>query len=162
LITLSRSLPRQIEDGWWLGRKNGQVGAFPSNFVQELDRLPPGRGERQWGWVAGPGSLLFCCPDPPCRKDPRLQPVACGGAELGRLQGAKCELPQCSVPTSGGWAGPLCPERSDSFPSEQHSAPPLATVWGFPLTPSPPAQTARPSTARPCSTTSQSSRTSCS
>uniref|UniRef100_A0A8C3TEN8 SH3 domain-containing protein n=1 Tax=Chelydra serpentina TaxID=8475 RepID=A0A8C3TEN8_CHESE len=30
-----------IEDGWWLGRKNGgQVGAFPSNFVQEL---PPGR-----------------------------------------------------------------------------------------------------------------------
>ncbi|XP_030395226.1 SH3 domain-containing protein 21 [Gopherus evgoodei] len=33
---------QEIEDGWWLGRKNGQVGAFPSNFVQELDRLPPG------------------------------------------------------------------------------------------------------------------------
>ncbi|KAM7138751.1 SH3 domain-containing protein 21 isoform 2-T2 [Macrochelys suwanniensis] len=31
---------QEIEDGWWLGRKNGgQVGAFPSNFVQEL---PPG------------------------------------------------------------------------------------------------------------------------
>ncbi|XP_039367594.1 SH3 domain-containing protein 21 isoform X2 [Mauremys reevesii] len=33
---------QEIEDGWWLGRKNGQVGAFPSNFVQELDQLPPG------------------------------------------------------------------------------------------------------------------------
>ncbi|XP_075764992.1 SH3 domain-containing protein 21 isoform X2 [Pelodiscus sinensis] len=30
---------QEIEDGWWLGSKNGQVGAFPSNFVQEL---PPG------------------------------------------------------------------------------------------------------------------------
>ncbi|XP_074832156.1 SH3 domain-containing protein 21 [Carettochelys insculpta] len=33
---------QEIEDGWWLGRKNGQIGAFPSNFVQELDCLPPG------------------------------------------------------------------------------------------------------------------------
>ncbi|XP_044524715.1 SH3 domain-containing protein 21 [Gracilinanus agilis] len=28
---------QEIEDGWWLGKKNGQLGAFPSNFVQELD-----------------------------------------------------------------------------------------------------------------------------
>ncbi|XP_053254983.1 SH3 domain-containing kinase-binding protein 1-like isoform X2 [Podarcis raffonei] len=30
----------QIEDGWWLGKKNGKLGAFPSNFVQELNDLP--------------------------------------------------------------------------------------------------------------------------
>ncbi|XP_068924051.1 SH3 domain-containing protein 21 isoform X2 [Petaurus breviceps papuanus] len=33
---------REIEDGWWLGKKNGQLGAFPSNFVQELDYRPSG------------------------------------------------------------------------------------------------------------------------
>ncbi|XP_068613773.1 SH3 domain-containing kinase-binding protein 1-like, partial [Brachionichthys hirsutus] len=27
---------REIEDGWWMGIKNGQVGAFPSNFVKEI------------------------------------------------------------------------------------------------------------------------------
>lgn len=54
---LSLSLPLQIEDGWWLGRKNGQVGAFPSNFVQELDRLPPGRKER--GAAMGRGSRAW-------------------------------------------------------------------------------------------------------
>uniref|UniRef100_A0A803THG2 SH3 domain-containing protein n=1 Tax=Anolis carolinensis TaxID=28377 RepID=A0A803THG2_ANOCA len=26
----------EIEDGWWLGKKRGQLGVFPSNFVQEL------------------------------------------------------------------------------------------------------------------------------
>nr|XP_061814592.1 CD2-associated protein-like [Nerophis lumbriciformis] len=25
-----------IEDGWWMGIKNGKVGVFPSNFVQEI------------------------------------------------------------------------------------------------------------------------------
>uniref|UniRef100_A0A673V560 SH3 domain-containing protein n=1 Tax=Suricata suricatta TaxID=37032 RepID=A0A673V560_SURSU len=30
-----------IEDGWWLGKKNGQLGAFPSNFVELLDSGPP-------------------------------------------------------------------------------------------------------------------------
>ncbi|XP_061452453.1 CD2-associated protein-like isoform X3 [Rhineura floridana] len=29
----------EIEDGWWLGRKKGQLGAFPSNFVQELNSI---------------------------------------------------------------------------------------------------------------------------
>lgn len=33
--------PPQIEDGWWLGKKNGQLGAFPSNFVELLDSGPP-------------------------------------------------------------------------------------------------------------------------
>ncbi|MGH0161315.1 UNVERIFIED_CONTAM: hypothetical protein FKN15_072321 [Acipenser sinensis] len=27
---------KEIEDGWWLGNKNGKVGAFPSNFVKEI------------------------------------------------------------------------------------------------------------------------------
>ncbi|GLD65244.1 SH3 domain-containing protein 21 [Lates japonicus] len=27
---------REIEDGWWMGIKNGKVGAFPSNFVKEI------------------------------------------------------------------------------------------------------------------------------
>ncbi|XP_059546160.1 SH3 domain-containing protein 21 isoform X4 [Myotis daubentonii] len=33
---------KEIEDGWWLGKKNGQLGAFPSNFVELLDSGPPG------------------------------------------------------------------------------------------------------------------------
>ncbi|KAJ7304455.1 hypothetical protein JRQ81_012016 [Phrynocephalus forsythii] len=31
----------EIEDGWWLGKKNGHLGAFPSNFVQELSGPNP-------------------------------------------------------------------------------------------------------------------------
>ncbi|XP_030248774.1 SH3 domain-containing protein 21 isoform X1 [Sparus aurata] len=27
---------REIEDGWWMGVKDGKVGAFPSNFVNEI------------------------------------------------------------------------------------------------------------------------------
>ncbi|XP_034552888.1 SH3 domain-containing protein 21 isoform X2 [Notolabrus celidotus] len=27
---------REIEDGWWMGLKNGRIGAFPSNFVKEV------------------------------------------------------------------------------------------------------------------------------
>ncbi|XP_035018935.1 SH3 domain-containing protein 21 isoform X2 [Hippoglossus stenolepis] len=27
---------KEIEDGWWMGLKNGKVGAFPSNFVKEI------------------------------------------------------------------------------------------------------------------------------
>ncbi|KAF3839387.1 hypothetical protein F7725_018104 [Dissostichus mawsoni] len=27
---------REIEDGWWMGVKNGKLGAFPSNFVREI------------------------------------------------------------------------------------------------------------------------------
>ncbi|KAK2909980.1 SH3 domain-containing protein 21 isoform X1 [Channa argus] len=27
---------KEIEDGWWMGIKNGKVGAFPSNFVKEI------------------------------------------------------------------------------------------------------------------------------
>ncbi|KAL2084926.1 hypothetical protein ACEWY4_020444 [Coilia grayii] len=31
---------REIEDGWWMGKKNGKVGAFPSNFVKEIFVAP--------------------------------------------------------------------------------------------------------------------------
>lgn len=31
---------REIEDGWWMGMKDGKVGAFPSNFVKEIFVLP--------------------------------------------------------------------------------------------------------------------------
>ncbi|XP_051576835.1 SH3 domain-containing kinase-binding protein 1-like isoform X2 [Myxocyprinus asiaticus] len=27
---------REIEDGWWMGKKNNHIGAFPSNFVKEI------------------------------------------------------------------------------------------------------------------------------
>ncbi|XP_041964175.1 SH3 domain-containing protein 21 isoform X1 [Alosa sapidissima] len=27
---------REIEDGWWMGKNNGKIGAFPSNFVREI------------------------------------------------------------------------------------------------------------------------------
>ncbi|XP_066573498.1 SH3 domain-containing protein 21 isoform X5 [Amia ocellicauda] len=27
---------KEIEDGWWLGCKNGKMGVFPSNFVKEI------------------------------------------------------------------------------------------------------------------------------
>ncbi|XP_077381967.1 SH3 domain-containing protein 21 [Festucalex cinctus] len=30
----------EIEDGWWMGIKNGRVGAFPSNFVREIFVVP--------------------------------------------------------------------------------------------------------------------------
>ncbi|XP_069827776.1 SH3 domain-containing protein 21 isoform X2 [Dendropsophus ebraccatus] len=30
----------EIEDGWWLGKKGDLVGAFPSNFVQEISEPP--------------------------------------------------------------------------------------------------------------------------
>ncbi|XP_021502293.1 SH3 domain-containing protein 21 isoform X1 [Meriones unguiculatus] len=35
---------KEIEDGWWLGKKNGQLGAFPSNFVELLDSGSPSLG----------------------------------------------------------------------------------------------------------------------
>uniref|UniRef100_A0A1A7W7D5 Osteoclast-stimulating factor 1 n=2 Tax=Iconisemion striatum TaxID=60296 RepID=A0A1A7W7D5_9TELE len=31
---------KEIEDGWWMGVKNGKVGAFPSNFVKEIFVAP--------------------------------------------------------------------------------------------------------------------------
>uniref|UniRef100_A0A3B3VHX9 SH3 domain containing 21 n=1 Tax=Poecilia latipinna TaxID=48699 RepID=A0A3B3VHX9_9TELE len=33
---------REIEDGWWMGLKNGKLGAFPSNFVKEIFVSPKG------------------------------------------------------------------------------------------------------------------------
>ncbi|XP_034029968.1 SH3 domain-containing protein 21 isoform X2 [Thalassophryne amazonica] len=33
-------LIKEIEDGWWMGLKNGKIGAFPSNFVKEIFVCP--------------------------------------------------------------------------------------------------------------------------
>ncbi|KAK6474471.1 CD2-associated protein-like isoform X1 [Huso huso] len=33
---------KEIEDGWWLGNKNGKIGAFPSNFVKEITETTDG------------------------------------------------------------------------------------------------------------------------
>lgn len=48
LITFGFLLPlnplnSQIEDGWWMGKKNGKIGAFPSNFVKEVFVTPKGK-----------------------------------------------------------------------------------------------------------------------
>lgn len=42
---------KEIEDGWWLGKKNGQLGAFPSNFVELLDSGPPSLGNTDMPWI---------------------------------------------------------------------------------------------------------------
>ncbi|XP_040829976.1 SH3 domain-containing protein 21 [Ochotona curzoniae] len=43
---------KEIEDGWWLGKKNGQLGAFPSNFVELLDSGSPSLGNSDIGTCA--------------------------------------------------------------------------------------------------------------
>ncbi|KAM9722910.1 SH3 domain-containing protein 21 isoform 2-T2 [Menidia menidia] len=35
----------EIEDGWWMGLKNGRLGAFPSNFVKEVFVSPKDEGK---------------------------------------------------------------------------------------------------------------------
>ncbi|XP_010897433.2 SH3 domain-containing protein 21 isoform X2 [Esox lucius] len=35
----------EIEDGWWMGMKNGKVGAFPSNFTKEIFVAPKEHSE---------------------------------------------------------------------------------------------------------------------
>lgn len=42
LMNSSALFTQQIEDGWWMGVKNGGVGAFPSNFVSEIFVSPKG------------------------------------------------------------------------------------------------------------------------
>ncbi|XP_077006401.1 SH3 domain-containing protein 21 isoform X2 [Tamandua tetradactyla] len=46
---------KEIEDGWWLGKKNGQLGAFPSNFVELLDSGPPSLGNPDMSSSVIPG-----------------------------------------------------------------------------------------------------------
>ncbi|XP_058299175.1 SH3 domain-containing protein 21 isoform X6 [Hylobates moloch] len=57
---------KEIEDGWWLGKKNGQLGAFPSNFVELLDSGPPSLGNPDMPLVS---------PGP--QQPPKLSSLAC-------------------------------------------------------------------------------------
>uniref|UniRef100_A0A803TEC3 SH3 domain-containing protein n=1 Tax=Anolis carolinensis TaxID=28377 RepID=A0A803TEC3_ANOCA len=42
-------------NGWWLGKKRGQLGVFPSNFVQELSDPS----------LVNMARVFACAPDPP-------------------------------------------------------------------------------------------------
>ncbi|XP_028015808.2 SH3 domain-containing protein 21 isoform X2 [Eptesicus fuscus] len=57
---------KEIEDGWWLGKKNGQLGAFPSNFVELLDSGPPS--------LDNPGMPSLCL-DP--QQPPKMNSLTC-------------------------------------------------------------------------------------
>ncbi|XP_072103199.1 SH3 domain-containing protein 21 isoform X2 [Mobula birostris] len=46
---------REVESGWWLGRKNGKTGRFPSNFVVEIDGADGSSRKSQ----EGPSSDLY-------------------------------------------------------------------------------------------------------
>ncbi|XP_062889655.1 SH3 domain-containing protein 21 isoform X2 [Mobula hypostoma] len=46
---------REVESGWWLGRKNGKTGRFPSNFVVEIDHADGSSRKSQ----EGPSSDLY-------------------------------------------------------------------------------------------------------
>ncbi|XP_049585955.1 SH3 domain-containing protein 21 isoform X1 [Syngnathus scovelli] len=43
----------EIEDGWWMGIKNGRVGAFPCNFVREILVAPKGESSNYFSSRAG-------------------------------------------------------------------------------------------------------------
>ncbi|XP_077882046.1 SH3 domain-containing protein 21 isoform X3 [Ictidomys tridecemlineatus] len=60
---------KEIEDGWWLGKKNGQLGAFPSNFVELLDNGPPSLGNPDMSSIS-PGS----------QQPPKLNSQACNSS----------------------------------------------------------------------------------
>ncbi|KAM5161446.1 SH3 domain-containing protein 21-like [Callospermophilus lateralis] len=60
---------KEIEDGWWLGKKNGQLGAFPSNFVELLDSGPPSLGNPDMSSIS-PGS----------QQPPKLNSLACNSS----------------------------------------------------------------------------------
>ncbi|XP_051892551.1 SH3 domain-containing protein 21 isoform X1 [Pristis pectinata] len=39
----------EVESGWWLGKKNGKTGCFPSNFVLEMNHIEGSRAKNQDG-----------------------------------------------------------------------------------------------------------------
>ncbi|KAI5106347.1 SH3 domain-containing protein 21 isoform X2, partial [Silurus meridionalis] len=40
---------REIEDGWWMGKKGGKIGTFPTNFVKEIFVCPKALLRRNCG-----------------------------------------------------------------------------------------------------------------
>uniref|UniRef100_A0ABI7YUJ1 SH3 domain-containing protein n=1 Tax=Felis catus TaxID=9685 RepID=A0ABI7YUJ1_FELCA len=111
---------RGIEDGWWLGKKNGQLGAFPSNFVELLDSGPPSLGNPDMpsgspspqrppkttedkGWWEGESQGRrgvfpdnFVLPPPPIKK---LIPRKVASRESAPLKEPKRMMPKAALPT---------------------------------------------------------------
>uniref|UniRef100_A0A7N5K6W3 SH3 domain containing 21 n=1 Tax=Ailuropoda melanoleuca TaxID=9646 RepID=A0A7N5K6W3_AILME len=111
---------RDIEDGWWLGKKNGQLGAFPSNFVELLDSGPPSLGNPDMpsvspgtqrppkttedkGWWEGESQGRrgvfpdnFVLPPPPIKK---LTPRKVVSRESAPIKEPKKMMPKSALPT---------------------------------------------------------------
>lgn len=112
---------KEIEDGWWLGKKNGQLGAFPSNFVELLDSGPPSLGNpdipsvilgpqrppkvtEDKGWWEGESQGRrglfpdnFVLPPPPIKK---LVPRKVVSQESAPIKEPKKMVPKTVVPTA--------------------------------------------------------------
>ncbi|XP_042101537.1 SH3 domain-containing protein 21 isoform X4 [Ovis aries] len=111
---------KEIEDGWWLGKKNGQLGAFPSNFVELLDSGPPSLGNpdipsvilgpqrppkvtEDKGWWEGESQGRrglfpdnFVLPPPPIKK---LVPRKVVSQESAPIKESKKMVPKTVLPT---------------------------------------------------------------
>ncbi|XP_040087579.1 SH3 domain-containing protein 21 isoform X2 [Oryx dammah] len=111
---------KEIEDGWWLGKKNGQLGAFPSNFVELLDSGPPSLGNpdipsvilgpqrppkvtEDKGWWEGESQGRrglfpdnFVLPPPPIKK---LVPRKVVSQESAPIKESKKMMPKTVLPT---------------------------------------------------------------
>ncbi|XP_073936665.1 SH3 domain-containing protein 21 isoform X2 [Castor canadensis] len=128
---------KEIEDGWWLGKKNGQLGAFPSNFVELLDSGPPSLGNPNMPSTSpGPqqhpklSSLTYdrppdylttvSCPET-CRVLFDYQPEA--PDELALRRGDVVKILRKTTEDKGWWEGE-CQGRRGVFPDNFVLPPP--------------------------------------
>uniref|UniRef100_A0A8C0W5Z6 SH3 domain-containing protein n=1 Tax=Castor canadensis TaxID=51338 RepID=A0A8C0W5Z6_CASCN len=128
---------KEIEDGWWLGKKNGQLGAFPSNFVELLDSGPPSLGNPDMPSTSpGPqqhpklSSLTYdrppdylttvSCPET-CRVLFDYQPEA--PDELALRRGDVVKILRKTTEDKGWWEGE-CQGRRGVFPDNFVLPPP--------------------------------------
>ncbi|KAM6174088.1 SH3 domain-containing protein 21 [Erethizon dorsatum] len=128
---------KEIEDGWWLGKKNGQLGAFPSNFVELLDSGPPSFGNTDLPSISpGPqqppklGSLIYESPPDylqtvshpeTCRALFDYQPEA--PDELPLKRGDEVKVLRKNTEDKGWWEGE-CRGRRGVFPDNFVLPPP--------------------------------------
>ncbi|XP_050012354.1 SH3 domain-containing protein 21 isoform X5 [Alexandromys fortis] len=102
---------KEIEDGWWLGKKNGQLGAFPSNFVELLDGLgsvdmpsvvpnPPKPPKLSNLTYDSPPDYLRTSEHLAKESLPRCQDTPClVGGEPAPVKESKKLMPRTSLPT---------------------------------------------------------------